>query len=162
MVSHEDERGASSKPVNEMPLLGEDEMQKSVIAVVVLLGGLALPGVSQESIKLDEATGKKLEAIRRQDEQRKKMESQMHVTRSDGGEWAKPRAMSGDKVKCNLNPEQMRRLADTVDAARGEAGLAHVPQVIQQSKEIDKQCRQQQNPSPRKEPEPKAIHPVKK
>lgn len=137
-------------------------MKLATAIVVAALTSAALPALAQQTITLDEATVKKLEELKKQEEQRKRMESQMRVTRSDWAEQAKPKTPQDNKSKCTLDAEQMRRLADAVDASRGEAGIAHIPQVIQQSRETDRQCQQQQNPTLRKEPEPKAMHPAKK
>jgi hypothetical protein len=137
---------------------------KLYVIVISILLPFFYNGVTfaqEKVIKLDEATMKKLEDMQKQEEQRKKMESQMHVTRSDlAKQWA-PQSDSKDSGKSNLNAEQMKRLADSIDASRGRAGIAHIPHVIHQSRELEKQQIKQKQAFNRK-PQPNAIYPAKK
>jgi hypothetical protein len=115
--------------------------------------------IAQQAIKLTAEQAKKLQEIQKQEEQRKKLESQMHVTRSDWNDQVKRQPQKSENEKCKLDPEQMKSLADSVESSRGSAGLLYIPSVIQKSRESDKQCEQQKTSGFRKnEPTPNAIH----
>ena len=115
----------------------------------------------EKIIKLNEETMRRLKQIEKQEQQRKKIESQMHMTRTDLAPSVKPSNNTQRNEGCQFNPTQMRRFADTVDASRGKAGILFIPSLIQQSRQLDRQCEESKS-STRKGYVPKSIGPWKK
>lgn len=122
------------------------------------------PATAQEKrVPIDQDTARRLQQIQREDEARKKAQEQMRVTRSDWGETSVTKKAAANKTGCSFDPEQMKRYANTVDASRGKAGLLQMPSLIQQSRQIDRQCNEQMlPPALQKKPEPNAMHAVEK
>jgi hypothetical protein len=97
--------------------------------------------VAQEKhIKLDNNEAKKFQEMQKRDEMTKKMNSLSNSTRTDMGYNGEKTKNRKNEPKCNFDREKMKRLADSIDSSRDKAGILHIPQVINQVKELDKDC----------------------